>query len=393
VQRKKTRGLQFREGIWQIDKVVLGERICCSTGTSNFEEAELVMAQRISEIRQRKIYGVRPPRTFRTAATKYLTDFAGKRSIERDARALKDLDPFIGDVLIDRLHWDTLQPYAKARPKLKQGTLNRHFAVVRRILNLCARLWRDDAGKTWLETAPLLPLPKANERPPYPLSWDEQRLFFSELAPHLEVMALFMTNTGTRDQEVCELRWDWENRIRPGVSVFVVPGDIVKNMDPRVVILNDVAQSIIEDQRGRHETHVFAFTQRQMRIQRRMRHQAVRSPEDLVYDAAARPVDRMYNSGWKKARLRAANRYKEEFGQECPSGFRRIRVHDMKHTFGRRLRAAGVRFEDRQELLGHRNASVTTHYSGAEIDELRRLANLVNEKRESSVLLRVVQTG
>jgi integrase len=180
--------------------------------------------------------------------------------------------------------------------------------------------------------------------------------------------------------------------------VFVVPGDIVKNMDPRVVILNDVAQSIIEDQRGRHETHVFAFTpppttQRQMRIQRRMRHQAVRSPEDLVYDAAARPVDRMYNSGWKKARLRAANRYKEEFGQECPSGFRRIRVHDMKHTFGRRLRAAGVRFEDRQELLGHRNASVTTHYSGAEIDELRRLANLVNEKRESSVLLRVVQTG
>ena len=33
-------------------------------------------------------------------------------------------------------------------------------------------------------------------------------------------------------------------------------------------------------------------------------------------------------------------------------GFRRVRVHDLKHTFGRRLRAAGVSFEDRQDLLG-----------------------------------------
>jgi len=36
-------------------------------------------------------------------------------------------------------------------------------------------------------------------------------------------------------------------------------------------------------------------------------------------------------------------------------GFRRVRVHHMKHTFGRRLRAAGVSFEDRQDLLGHKN--------------------------------------
>ena len=28
-----------------------------------------------------------------------------------------------------------------------------------------------------------------------------------------------------------------------------------------------------------------------------------------------------------------------------------VRVHDLKHTFGRRLRAAGVSFEDRQDLL------------------------------------------
>jgi len=376
VERKRRRGLQFRGGVWHIDKVVLGQRIYGSTGTSNADEAELILAAKIEEVRKRKLFGVRPPRIFREAATRYLTEFAHKRSIERDARALKDMDPFIGEMPLDHVHWDSLQVYTQARPHLKQGTLNRHFAVVRRILRLCARLWRDkETNKTWLETAPLLPLPKAQQRPPYPMTWEEQRLLFSELAPHLERPALFMTNTGTRDQEVCQLRWEWEHRIEEGLSVFVIPGDIVKNTDPRVVVLNDVAQSIIEEQRGKHPNHVFCYTP---------------PSKEGEPPNAPQPLDRMYNSGWKAARRRAAKRYKEELGKECPFGFRNIRVHDMKHTFGRRLRAAGVSFEDRQDLLGHRSHRITTHYSMAEILELKRVANLVNERRSSSVLLRVV---
>jgi hypothetical protein len=42
----------------------------------------------------------------------------------------------------------------------------------------------------------------------------------------------------------------------------------------------------------------------------------------------------------------------------------------MKHTFGRRLRAAGVSFEDKQDLLGHKNGRITTHYSRAEVSNL-----------------------
>ena len=45
-------------------------------------------------------------------------------------------------------------------------------------------------------------------------------------------------------------------------------------------------------------------------------------------------------------------------------------MHDLKHTFGRRLRAAGVSFEDRQDLLGHRSGRITTHYSAAELSRL-----------------------
>ncbi len=39
-------------------------------------------------------------------------------------------------------------------------------------------------------------------------------------------------------------------------------------------------------------------------------------------------------------------------------------------TFGHRLRAAGVSFEDRQDLLGHTAGRITTHYSDAEITRL-----------------------
>jgi integrase len=78
----------------------------------------------------------------------------------------------------------------------------------------------------------------------------------------------------------------------------------------------------------------------------------------------------MNNTAWKNARSRAADKWAKEHGQPAPDGFRRIRVHDLKHTFGRRLRAAGVSFEERQDLLGHKSGRIATHYSQAELANL-----------------------
>ena len=44
--------------------------------------------------------------------------------------------------------------------------------------------------------------------------------------------------------------------------------------------------------------------------------------------------------------------------------------HDLKHTYGHRLRVAGIGFEDRKVLLGHKSEHVTTHYSAPEIGAL-----------------------
>ena len=66
-----------------------------------------------------------------------------------------------------------------------------------------------------------------------------------------------------------------------------------------------------------------------------------------------------------------------------------MRVHDLKHTFGRRLRTAGVALETRKVLLGHKTGDITSHYSAPELAELMRAANAVLKAQESA-LLRVV---
>jgi len=342
--RKHSAGLRDRNGIWHIDKQILRRTIRESTGTSNLKEAELILARRIEQVRQEIVFGVRPTRTFREAATKYLDDNMHLKTIAEMARHLKKLDPFIGHLPLNQVHLGTLEPFIKARRKqgVKNQTINLSLSVVRRILNLAARLWRDDSGLTWLETAPLIQMfPLNDARKPYPLSWDEQRELFKALPDHLARMCLYKVNTGCREQEVCQLRWDWEIDVPElNTSVFLIPDEQVKNGDERLVILNRIAKSVIDEQRGKHPEYVFTYK--------------------------GRPVTTINNSGWKTARFKC----------NLP-----VRVHDLKHTFGRRLRAAGVPIETRKVLLGHRNGDITTHYSAPELEELIEAANRVCEQK------------
>lgn len=76
-------------------------------------------------------------------------------------------------------------------------------------------------------------------------------------------------------------------------SVFVVPGDFVENGDDRLIVLNDVARSVVKHQRENpHSTFVFHYK--------------------------GNPVTRMLNAARMSARAKA----------ELES----VRVHDLKHT-------------------------------------------------------------
>lgn len=149
------------------------------------------LAKRMEEIRQAQVYGVRPKITFRQAAIKYL-DEAEKASISDDILQIKLLVPFIGNLPLEGIHMGTLQPFIQARKEkgVKNRTINYGLQTLRHILNLAAGEWMDTNGLTWLTSAPRIKfLPESNRRAPYPLSWEEQFRFFSELPRHLAKMA------------------------------------------------------------------------------------------------------------------------------------------------------------------------------------------------------------
>ena len=157
-----------------------------------------------------------------------------KRSLADDICRLRGLMPWIGHVALDRIHMGTLEPWVEQRRQrgAAQGTINHGLQIVRRILNLAAAEWVDEQGLTWLATpAKIKLLPDRQRRQPYPLSWEEQARLFRELPPHLAEMALFAVNTGCRDGELCNLRWDWEVVVPElGTSVFIVPGSVSKTV-------------------------------------------------------------------------------------------------------------------------------------------------------------------
>jgi len=57
------------------------------------------------------------------------------------------------------------------------------------------------------------------------------------------------------------------------------------------------------------------------------------------------------------------------------------------------LRAAGVNYEDRQDLLGHKSGRITTHYSATELENLIEAASKVcgDNSRKSPALVLLKQ--
>ena len=350
-----TSGLRKRGRIWHTDKQIFGHRIRQSTRSPSKSEAQRYLARKIEQVREATIYGNRPQRTFQEAALKFLNENQHKKSIGDDESLLNRLLPTIGDLTLENIHMGALQRFIEKRQKegVKNQTINHALQLIRHILNLAAADWVDEHGLTWLKQAPKIKLlPELHRRQPYPLSWSEQERLFAELPKHLKNMALFAVNTGCRDQEICKLRWEWELKMEamPELIIFIVPGALVKNKQDRLIICNQIAHAVIEEQREKNTIYVFGYRDR--------------------------ALHHMLNHGWRKARERA--------------GLPMVRVHDLKHTFGRRLRAASVSFEDRQDLLGHRSARITTHYSSAELHNLYEAANKVCQGSDQKMTLTVL---
>jgi integrase len=361
----KTKGIQRVDNGYKIDKVFRGKRIQ-ERGFESFVHAEAFLNSAVQRITEETTKGCQVSHTFDEAAAEYLSKNADKASLVSDVYHLKPVMPFIGHMQLSEIHNGSLQGFVKERKAttrklkvsksqcieqpLKNKTVNLSLAIVRRILNLATE-WRDENGAPWLASAPKIKLlPKSDARPPKTLHWPAQRKLMPCLPDHLAKMVLFALNTGVRDEVVCNLQWDWEVPVPQigGNSIFVVPKEHVKgeeeHITARVLVCNDVAQSIIESMRGKHETHVFVY--------RRERITQTHSEPVMSY----KPVETMNNTAWQNARLKA--------------GLCDFHIHDLRHTVGERLREAEVAERTITDVLWHAGGTMTKHYSGAQVVEI-----------------------
>ena len=354
--RTRTPGIRIdRNGRRIIDKEHHGVEIYVRLGPIRQEHAEKRLVDEMARVDLALKHKANPRPRFADCAARHLAESRNKVSVDVAAWHVRLLASYVGTVEIHRIHDGTLERFVADRVAsgVTATTVNRSLEVVRTILNRAARAYRDSDGRPWLEGMPPLitMLPEA-PRPRYPITWDEQDRLFSKLPARRARMVLFAVSTGLRESNVCGLQWTWEVPVpEVGRSVFVIPPEAFKSRRAHVVVLNDAAWSIIQAQRGLDPIWVFPY---------RGRH-----------------VNTMNKTAWQRARREA--------------GLRGVRIHDLRHTFGCRLRAAGVTAEDREALLGHANHSMAGHYASADVGRLLKQANLILDRQEIRTILRVAK--
>ena len=342
-----------RKGFYVIDKQYLSQRIFETTcyGEGEAREVEARVRELCTDIYNAKKRGDRPVVTFRDCAIEYCVRNQHQNQIVEFESLMGRLDPYVGHVNADQLHSDhesivrlTSDLLSKGRKNL---TVNAYLEAIGRVLR-AATQWRYSwCDLTWLAVAPVFDMLEKDSRPPRPLSWKAQKQLLAELPKHLQGEVETFVNTGMRDNELNTLRWGNELVLPGNVMAFIVKakGSTRQKKRERLVIFNHKAAAIVEGRRGEHEEYVFVYR--------------------------GKPKAKTNNNGFKNARARADID---------------VRVQDLRHTFGHRLREAGVDEETRAELLGH-GKSLTTHYSAASIQKLIEAAELVTRQNNKRVVV------
>jgi len=295
---RRTRGITVDvHGHRTINKEYRGERIFLRLGFIAQEDAERRLLAEIDRLELTLEQRKHARRLFSDCAKRFLLESKHKRSVAAIAWHVQMLLRSVGDLEVRKVHDETLRPLVEER--LAEGvsatTINRTLEVARAVLHRAARANRDEEGRPFLETAaPRITMLREPPRPPHPITWEEQDAIFRLLPNHLARMALFAVNTGPRDANLCGLQWSWEVPILElARSAFVIPAEEFKSGRPHVTVLNDAAWSIVESQRGKHAQWVFSYR--------------------------GKPLKRMNNSGWKRARRKA--------------GLQDVCVHDLRRVY------------------------------------------------------------
>ncbi|MCB9073739.1 MAG: site-specific integrase [Bdellovibrionaceae bacterium] len=257
----------------------------------------------------------------------------------------KYLTPWLGDTQIGMVQAAHAESLIKLliESKLHAKTVNRHLCVFKQIMRFSfERGW---IAKNPLATVRQLPLPDSVFT--YLTREEINALLVSNRGDPIYSVLMIALNTGMRLGEVCGLCWDqvsFQSRqlaVRRTMSVYGLL-ETTKTRRIRYVPINDELMAYLAQLHRQHSSKFVCVTEH----------------------GTAWNVDHMSERGFAKALRRAE--------------LRKVRFHDLRHTYASHFVMNGGSIYDLQKILGHTRGEMTMRYAHLSPDHLVNASNVVS---------------
>jgi integrase len=320
-------GVFKRGDVWWIDFTTPnGRRVRESSGTQDRQQAQELHDRLKVRCWEEQRLGVKPDRSWKEAAVRWLKETSHKRSHDKDVAKLRWLDRHLGSRMLSEVTRDLIDRIGEMKAKeSSQPNANRYLALIRSIL----RRARDDWE--WVQHIPKVRLYRESKRRIRWITRDEAVKLLAELPPHLAEMARFSLSTGLRQRNVSYLRWDQVDMAR---KVAWIHADEAKSGRAIAVPLNEDALEVLRSRQGRHGQYVFTYQ--------------------------GKPVERCTTKAWDRACERA--------------GIKEFRWHDLRHTWASWHVQSGTSLQELMELGSWSTFEMVMRYAHLAADHLRAAA-------------------
>lgn len=259
---------------------------------------------------------------------RWLDETSHKRDHKGDLQRLAWLIDHL-PAFIDQISRDSMDEVMRIKESegCAAATINSYLATVRSILNRAADEWG------WLDKAPKLRMRTLNNSVVEWITREEADRLIAQLPPILGDMAEFSLQTGVRQSNCFHLEWSEVDLT--AARAWISP-DKAKGKKAYLVPLNDTALAIVRRYRERFSSFVFV-------------------------DGNGTPRNFIDSKTWTRACERA--------------GIRRIRWHDLRHTWATWHAMNGTGISELMKLGGWSDIKMVlryAHFADAHLEQLAK---------------------
>jgi integrase len=319
-----------------------------STGQTDPDKAQIVHDLRAKQIAA----GQRDCVTFDSAMSEHLLDRKDGSNVEMDTIYAKWWTArFTGRELHDITEREIELAGEEKRKETTASTANHYLAFLKTFFNICSsKGTKYVRGKRWLLEVPDIRMYKVDNAVCRALSIEEYEALLAELPPHLKVMVEFSVETGLRQQNVTQLKWEKVDLRRGTLTVDAAK---FKNRSRFDCLLTPRALELLKAQVGKHPEFVFVYEK-----------------YSKASGIQAVPVTRVNNHAWANALDRA--------------GVKDFRWHDLRHTFASNHAANGTPLMVLKALGGWKTMQMVGRYANIAAEGQRQFLGNAGFRRPDS---------